>query len=193
MLYFHFLRESPNSEISLTGLDHWLWKDYLLMKSPQLIAQITAIKEGLEAPYLQILDFNFTLTKRRTRECSARSFYNSQSLKIFSPTRDISLFLVIRLTLVKAWFLGSEDKTFSFESATYLLTRPWTSLLTPLSWSLSFENKDHLTALLNYMIIINNECTYGLKVLCKLPRTPCPLGIHFWWRWLKLLWQHSGL
>lgn len=39
-----------------------------------------------------------------------------------------------------------------------------------------------LTAPLNYMIVINNECIYSLKVLCKLPRTPYPLGIHFSWR-----------
>lgn len=41
-----------------------------------------------------------------------------------------------------------------------------------------------LTSLLNYMIVINNECICGLEVLCKLPRTRYPLGILFSWRLL---------
>lgn len=39
-----------------------------------------------------------------------------------------------------------------------------------------------LSTQLNYIVLINNKCIYGLKVLGKLPRIPHPLGINFSWR-----------
>lgn len=103
--------------------------------------------------------------------------------KIFSLKINIFLFSIIGLRLEKCMIFQSEDMTLSSEPATCLLTWPWMSLLTSISWSfVIWKIRIISTSLLNYKIVINNECIYGLKVLCKLPRTSFPLGIHFSWR-----------
>ena len=103
--------------------------------------------------------------------------------KIFSLNINIFLFSIIGLRLEKCMIFQLEDMTLSSEPATCLLTWPWMSLLTSISWSfVIWKIRIISTSLLNYKIVINNECIYGLKVLCKLPRTSFPLGIHFSWR-----------